>query len=276
MPIISPPECESYYALNRLNFYRHTTAEWRQRNYVDLKSHKVDYHKHADWETPWDYVNNDPKRKICRRLQDFFMMYNFPPSMCRNCWKVVVKPQKHSELIKLRDIQRDMATDDPMVWCKCGTDLRSYVPGIYGGYFYTDSKDAGLDRLDQVRKIVRERIGNVSVILKRYCTEYEIEIKDSIETEDKLPVDHQEIEKFYLYHLSESDTQNIQPAIVKLEVYQGWMDFGWKFGTPEDRKEIEDTYNNGKPLHIKPRTYERSDFIENVQNIEGRRRTGAR
>lgn len=255
--IIHPPEISNYAELNRINFYRHTTHEWKRINYVSLHSHKVTFNAHSDWETPWDYVNNDPKRKICRRLQEFFMMYHFPPSMCRDCWKVVVKPSKHSELIKLRNLQRKMATEDPNVWCKCGTDHRSYVPGIYGGYFYTDSRDAGLNRLDQVRELVKKEIGDIPVILKRYCTEYELEIKDSLDTDKVVPQDASELEQFYLANLDDTGAKNIQPKLIKLEVYQGWIDFGWKFGTPEDRKEIEETYNNGKPLHILPRTYER-------------------
>lgn len=253
-----PPVPKSYAELNRVNFYRHASMDWKRRNYVSIDTHKVTSDVYSEWETPWDYVWNDPKRKACRILQEFFEMYEFPASMCRSCWKVVVKPRKHSELIKLNEIQYDMARKDPMCWCKCGTEHRSYVPGIYGGYFYTDSKEIGLDRLYQVRELVWNHISTeIPVVLKRYCTEYELKIKDSIDTEKKLPEDADLIEKFYFAHMEKNDRKNIQPNLIKLEVYQGWMDFGWKFGTPEDRKEIEDTYNDGKPLHIIPRTYER-------------------
>lgn len=185
-------------------------------------------------------------------------MYKFVPSMCRNCWKVVVKPRKHSELIKLRNLQREMAEADPKCYCKCGTEHRSYVSGLYGGFFYTDSKEDGLDRLDQVRCLVSCISDAIPVILKRYCTEFEMEIGDSALTEEKLPEDADEIEKFYMAHLDDTPRNPQQPRLIKLEVYQGWIDYGWKFGSPEDRKEIEETYLDGKPLFKPPRTYERS------------------
>jgi hypothetical protein len=147
-----------------------------------------------------------------------------------------------------------MVVDDGGVSCKCGIELRTYVPGLYGGYFYTNSREEGLKRLKQVRELVIMQISpKVPVVLKRYCTEYERDLGDSAKY--VMPEHAKDVEKFYMAHIAESEAYK-QPKLAKLEVYQGWMDFGWKFGTDEDRKEIEDTYNNGKPLYPKPRTYE--------------------
>ena len=259
--LIIPPEIKSYKDLNRLNFYRHAPADWKSRYYVSNETHKIVNNTYSDWETPWDFVNNDPKRSgNCGKCHDLFKMYKFVPSMCRACWKVVVRPRKHSELIKLRNLQREMASKDSDCWCKCGTEHRSYVPGLYGGYFYTDSKEAGFYRLDQVRIRVANEIGDVLVILKRFCTEFEMELGDSANIEAKLPDDAAEIEQFFFAHLDSPQKNHQQPRLIKLEVYQGWMDFGWKFGSPEDRKEIEDTYNGGNPLYPAPRKYERGDL----------------
>jgi len=249
-----PPEITSYSVLNRTNFYRHTSKEWKKRNYISLETQKVTANGFSDWNTPWDFVNNDKKRGMwCRRAQELAEMYNMIPPFCINCWKIVVKPRKHSELILLRNIQREMAENDPDCWCKCGIELRNYVPGLYGGYFYTDSKEMGINRYKQVRENVPEHI---PVILKRYCTEFEMRCGDSIDTEKRQPEDVEELQKFYFAHIDEPLIMQAQPKLIKLEVYQGWIDWGWKFGSEEDRSEIERTYNDGKPLYPQPRKYE--------------------
>jgi len=262
--MIIPPDIKDYSTLNRMNFYRQTSKEWKQRNYICPETHKIMVNQYSEWNTPWDFVNNDPKRVAwCRAGQDLAEMYQMVPPFCVSCWKVVVKPQKHSELIQLRDIQREMALEDPAVWCKCGIEQRPYVPGLYGGYFYTDSKEDGLNRLEQVRDVLWSKIPDIPICLKRYCTEFEKSLGDSIDTEKRNPKDAQDIQDFYLAHLKKTQVHPQQPRIIKLEVYQGWIDWGWKFGTDEDRKEIEDTYNDEKPLYPKPRTYERGEN-ENV------------
>jgi len=247
----------SYSDMSSLNFYRRASPEWKLQHYIDSETSKITTKPTADWESPWDFINNDPKRtNQCRDAQDFFKMYDMVPPFCIDCWKVVVKPQKHSELIALRNLQIEMAAEDPECWCKCGIELRTYVPGLYGGYFYTNSKEAGLKRLDQVRKKVCQcdMDPNVPIILKRYCTEFEIKLGDTAKY--KMPDNAEALEEYYLSTLAKRTYMKPQPELIKLEVHMGWIDFGWKFGTPEDRKEIEDTYNDGKPLHPKPRTYE--------------------
>ena len=60
---------------------------------------------------------------------------------------------------------------------KCGIEMRDYTPKHYGGYFYTHSLEEGRERYEQVRKGVDEAIDggkDLSVILKRGCTEYEM------------------------------------------------------------------------------------------------------
>ena len=46
-----------------------------------------------------------------------------------------------------------------------------------------------------------------------------------------------------------------QPDWALQQVEQNWISFGWKYGTPEDRKQIEDDHNNGQPLYPASRTY---------------------
>lgn len=250
---------QTYDELKRVNFYRLASPDWKRKNYIDTQTHKVTNDSSVLWSVPWDYINNDSKRQtLCRHAQDLFQMYALVPPFCVGCFKIVVKPERLSQLFLLRDLMYEMAEEDPTVWCKCGIEQRMYVPGLYGGYFYTDDRETWRKRYDEVRERVTQRIGDISVVMKRYCTEFEKELGDSIETEERQPEDAQRVQDFYFHHLDlEKEGLGYQPALVKLEVYQAWIDWGWKFGSEEDRKEIEDTYNSGKPLYPKPTTYER-------------------
>ena len=242
--------------MTALNFYRKTSLDWKSRNYVDLETQLVTVRPYADWESPWDFVCNDYKRgQNCRHAQDFCEMYNMIPPFCWNCWKVVVKPGKHSELIALLNLMCDMAEADNTVWCKCGIEVRNYVPGLYGGYFYTDSKEMGLRRLEQVRKLVsNDLMIDIPVYLKRACTEFENKLGDSEKW--KLHKDAETLQNHFFSNMAEINKADQQPRIIKLQVHQWWIDFGWKFGSEEDRKEIEIGYNEGLPIHPQPRKYE--------------------
>jgi hypothetical protein len=56
-----------------------------------------------------------------------------------------------------------------------GIELRDYTPRFYGGYFYNNSLDEGLERYREVREAVDQVISpDVDVILKRACTEFEM------------------------------------------------------------------------------------------------------
>lgn len=254
-----PPKITSYSQINRVNFLRHAGETWRGKNYIDPKTHFIKAETQVLYDIPWDFVNNDWKRhRYCKHAQDFFRMYQMVPPFCVSCYKIVVRPRKHSELVKLSDLMYEMAEKDPECWCKCGTEHRMYVPGIYGGYFYTDDRETWRKRYEQARQNVDSKISpDVPIVMKRYCTEFEKELGDSIDTEKRQPEDAEELQRFYFSHLDINQEGLLyQPKLVKINVYQGWLEFGWKFGTPEDRKEIEDTYNDGKPLHRLPRTYE--------------------
>lgn len=111
----------------------------------------------------------DPEMQCYWWHQIWFPYYGIIAEPCRNCWKTVVAPRTYTELMKLLTIMRDSGFHG-----KCGIERREYVPRFYGGYFYTNSFDEGKERYRQVRELVDKHISSdVSVILKRGCTEYE-------------------------------------------------------------------------------------------------------
>jgi len=124
----------------------------------------------VSWNAPWVYIQHDPTIRCELYHRVFFNILGHIHSRCRECWKVVVRPQTVVQLFDLYEFQREMG-----VPCKCGMELRSTVCGLYGGYFYTRSQEEGLERCAEVRRLVDERLSpDVPVILKRYCTEYEL------------------------------------------------------------------------------------------------------
>ena len=216
--------------------------------------------RQISWDTQWDYVNADPKR-CCNYLQMLAKHKKFVPSFCENCWKVVVKPRTLRELYQLRNLQREMVARDKNCWCKCGIEERFWVPGLYGGYFYTDSFEQGAERYAQVRTNVDRVISpDVPVILKRYCTEFEIELGDSAAY--KRPEFADKVEEVFYSMIGNPPKNRRQPMRYKQHVYFKWQCFGWKWGTPEDRREIEQDWNNGDSYYPIPRTYHHNIKIE--------------
>lgn len=221
---------------------------FKQGYYIDPHTKKITCVQSIEHDTPWDFVCPDPERR-CKLWQAIFTYVKFIPSFCLNCWKVVVRPQSIQQLFALRDLQRLMKKP-----AKCGIEEREYVPGLYGGYFYCNSKKEGQERYAQVRKLVSERIGlDVPVILKRYCTEFEINKGDSKDYQQ--PVHAKDIENVIFNIFDDTIWKPMpdkeQPWYVKLHVYHKWLKWAWKY----DRINAEQ-YNNNEPFYTLPRTYQ--------------------
>lgn len=102
------------------------------------------------------------------RLPIFGIGQSFVPIRCMNCWKVVAKPRTLKELYLILDIQKEMD-----MYSKCGIEERLYTAGHYGAYWYSTTKEAGLECYKEVRDRVNIISPYIPVILKRGCTEYE-------------------------------------------------------------------------------------------------------
>lgn len=146
------------------------------------------------YDAPWVYVSHDTTLRCDLYHRVFFNIMGHIHSRCRECWKVVVRPQTLTQLFELYEFQREMG-----VPCKCGLELRKTVCGLYGGYFYCRGKEQGLERYKEVRALVDERLGpEVPVILKRYCTEFEIGEGSKGPSDQTPDATHEEIE-FEMY-----------------------------------------------------------------------------
>lgn len=178
---------------------------------------------------PWVYVQSVPTSRCDIYHKVFFNCMEHIHSHCRSCWKVVVRPQTLEQLFDLYELQKDMG-----VPCKCGMELRDSVNGLYGGYFYTLSKEEGLERYEQVRKLVDEHLGpEVQVLLKRYCTEFEIG-PGSKGDSDKVPMEvtqeEKEMEEYIEAHLPPAGYNHPQSKHLVANVLRRWIEYAYKNG----------------------------------------------
>jgi hypothetical protein len=124
----------------------------------------------AAYEVPWVYVKTVPDSRCDVYQVVFHQTLKHIHSFCRECYKVVVRPRTLAELFDLYELQKEM--DVPS---KCGLEHRDTTHGLYGGYFYCRGLEQGQRRYEQVKEAVNKQISKgVPVLLKRYCTEYEI------------------------------------------------------------------------------------------------------
>lgn len=124
-------------------------------------------------DIPWISTRMDksPTDRKCNLYLTYFKdNLGFIHSFCHDCYKVVVRPKTVVQLFKLYDLQKEM--QEPS---KCGVELRSFISAYYGGYFYTRSLEEGQTMHRRVRKVIDEQLSpDISVILKRGCTEFEM------------------------------------------------------------------------------------------------------
>jgi hypothetical protein len=203
------------------------------------------------FETPWHHARHLCNMQCYRDHHIKFKFFGYIPPRCLECWKIVVMPRTLKELMKLKNLQKEL--DVPG---KCGIELRHYTSRTYGGYFYTNSLDEGQRRYKQVREAVSDNIGAfVNVILKRGCTEMEMlggpsdmwAISDNfIELDEKIN-NYCEFNHAAVLNRGHGD-------LAYNRAMQLWIDWAYAIGD-ETSKE----YNGGKPLYPAPVTYHDKD-----------------
>lgn len=204
------------------------------------------------YDVPWVYTKTDPKSRCDIFHNVFHQIDKHIHSYCRECYKVVVRPQNLVQLFDLYEVQRRL--DVP---CKCGIERRESVYGLYGGYFYNRGLEQGLERLKEVRKLVDENLSpSTLVFLKRYCTEFEVG-PDALGDSDKTPDVTNEEREWEMSVMSlfprvgvstpQSDTQIAH-------VMNAWIHWAYANGD-ETYKE----FTNGSPLFKPYVTYKEKE-----------------
>jgi len=237
-----------------MNYYKHLSDRdliGRLKQYFDegrlflRHDGKISQTTRLSYNTPWIHHKLAPNR-ACGLYHIFYTAFGFIHSVCQECWKVVVRPRTLKELDLLMNLQRQL--DRPS---KCGIERRPTVCGLYGGYFYTDSLEEGLECYKLVRKVVDEAISpEVACILKRACTEFEIDHKFGPSDQWQISEDQIALEK-RLADLVDMDVDKMpQPEHLKESVFREWIHWAYQNGDLTYKE-----YTNGQPLFRPLKTY---------------------
>lgn len=206
------------------------------------------------WDTPWHHISHDAFMDCQTWHRIMFDLFSatmpdggqFVPSACQQCWKVVVRPKTLIGLFALLELQKSLMRPS-----KCGIEVRSYVHGLYGGYFYNHSLEEGLMCHELVRGIVdrTDHLGSdTPVILKRACTEFEKLCGPS----DKWVVSEKQIyiETLVKRCVVKDDVIRDQPDHAIAYVHRKWIEWAYANGDP-----TYSFFTNGEPLHKPYVTY---------------------
>jgi len=184
---------------------------------------------HED-NSPWIHIVHS-KAHDCLLWRD--LIYNglskhmvksrqFVHSGCQSCFKVIARPKTYYEMLKLEQAMLEQ------YWpSKIGIEVRPYVKGLYGAYFYNIGLDNAKETEVRVMELVEATIGSgVVVYTKNGCTEMEIEQGRS----DKwnTTVVQLEIERMMeaLIHVPD---QVPQTDAIKDSIREKWRAFAWKY-----------------------------------------------
>lgn len=196
-------------------------------------------------DMPWVFCRQDDSRRCNLWHGVFFNVFGWLPSPCLECWKVVVRPKTLQDLFELREVQRTLELSS-----KCGIEVRETVHGLYGGYFYCDSKEDGLLVYETVKKEIKENLKNETpVLLKRGCTEFEHKFGDSSKWEEHITNQQVYMER-KLGCFIDTKERIEQPQVVKESIYKRWIEWAYQNG---DSTYI--LYTGGKPLYPPYETY---------------------
>lgn len=203
-------------------------------------------HQGMDWDTPW-VLHGQRLGKKCHLWQPLAGLLKFVPRECMQCWKVVVRIQTFRDLLVVDQIQQDLVKFN--IESKCGVERRAYTHSPYGAYFYTGSLDEGRDRYRMVSGVLSKNNIEAEVILKRYCTEYEMAFGGTKSYER--PIDADQLEDKILRVMEIGPPVVNQPDYLVDHVKKTtWVKRAWQIGD----KTVEE-YLSNRPLYYKCDTY---------------------
>jgi len=142
--------------------------------------------------------------------------------------------------------------------CKLGMEKRDSVGALYGAYHYFRGKKAGQEGYRVVRDLVDKHLSpETTVILKRYCTEFEITLEGH-KPSDKTPDITQELHEWELWIESHfGETESIRGAVgggyptdAIAHVMREWIHWAFKNGDQTYKE-----FTNGEALYPAYVTY---------------------
>lgn len=129
------------------------------------EDHKIALIIRPSYTTPWIQAYLTGDRNCTRYQMIYHAVFGFVHTKCMDCWKVVARPRNLTELFEVFQYQKELRLPG-----KSGIEIRNFVCGNYGSYWYTNSTEEGLDLKDTVKG----DFPDITVDLKRGCTEFEM------------------------------------------------------------------------------------------------------
>jgi hypothetical protein len=216
-----------------------------------------------EFNVPWVYTKYLYEARCNQYHEVFHQQLGRIHSFCRSCWKVVIRPQNLVQLFDLYEFQRELA--EP---CKCGYEARETVYGIWGGYFYNRSKEEAQERFQEVSAFADTLNPRPPVIIKRYCTEFEIG-PQSLGPSNELPEQtKKEIEEEtqidnFLFR-GNPQFGSVQADFLQAHVMRRWIHWAYQHGD-----ETYKAFTGGNPLFPKYVTYHEELAHENPASVKG-------
>lgn len=217
-----------------------------------LKAGKIHFKTTESHGGPWVYLKYSNHN--CTMLRTFIYEHvskrlpkdkQFIPSECHSCYKVVARPESLTDLLALKDIMKEMGYPS-----KCGIERRESVDALYGGYWYCENYQEGLERLNQVKLALSQT--KIPYFLKRGCTEFEQTFGPSDQWEI---TDYQKIiEKEIFERVSIDNSKTAQTTDNISGIMKVWDEWAEELGPVYIGSHNYVTYGgggNGKSKHTK-------------------------
>lgn len=208
---------------------------------IDERGKIVPISEGATWESPWIFVRPPGDIKCGLWHEIMFNAFNIFPPACKQCWKVVIRPNTITQLLALFVIEHSHT----QLKCKCGIEVRGTVNSPYGGYVYCKSLDEARAAKAEMRALIDKHMPDgetCDVFIKRYCTEFEAHFGPSDEhelTERDINVAQLVEDLFDIGYSKFKQPDWIWPGIIKT-----WLEFA--YGVVKDKEASK--YNHGKPI----------------------------
>jgi len=209
--------------INRTNLVDHLKPFFENGTLKIRSDGNIEYNHRRNGESQW--LHKKANSRFCA-LYHFvlFNIYGILPSFCMECWKIAVKPKTLKDLMTLHRMQKEMNVES-----KCGIETREFVRVPYGGYFYTESKEDGLEMYGIVRKKVDEMLSSdTDVILKRGCSEFELKFgaSDKWQQTDQMKLIEKEVSKYFVWDKPVTN----EPEFMIENTIKNWIKHAYKNG----------------------------------------------
>jgi len=154
---------------------------------IDEQGKAVPMMKSQHIVSPWVSIGKNTNRYCSIWMDLYYKIFNIYPSYCKDrCFKVVAYPKNCKETFELYEVMKEYN-----IHSKIGIDLRDYTPdksSNFSAFFYCEDQEHGQKVYEEVKELVKKVNPEMVVLLKKSCTEMELEkdLKPNPEWEKRL------------------------------------------------------------------------------------------